>query len=101
MSTFHIGQRVRIKQNTHADPRCRQYLGVETRIHGKYAWDGYWELAIVDEYGRVCAADDALEPLTDPKADEFIEGLKKLGREPAPREEEAFAKVRKLLEQSE
>ena len=85
MATFKVGQRVRLVKsvlgNTGAEcvvtalaaegywSQIGEYVGIEIKIDGS------------DE--RYVAPDESwLAPLTDPKADEFIERIKKLAREP-------------------
>lgn len=80
MAQFRIGQRVRIV----ASSAEHDLKGVETHITGP-AYDsprgvGYPTAATDGKYKGVL--EWALAPLADPKADAFIERLKKLGNEP-------------------
>ncbi len=95
MATFKVGQRVRIIQSskhpdnvgregviTHdlwMDPHC-SHSYARGRLVYNVALDGHPHAV----HGTWGALPEQLAPLTDPKADEFIEGLKKLAREPQP-----------------
>lgn len=82
MTTFRVGQRVKRARPYMASVPAGETgtvtacgaLGVGVR------WDSY-----LDPTFRFYAP-ETLEPLIDPKADAFIESLRKLGREPAPLE---------------
>ena len=84
MAAFRIGQRVRIVSAT--PPEGNKYIGMQGVIVGPY-WGGRdW----VVEFGRFmhqptnlppsqgCFFTHDLAPLTDPKADQFIENIKRL-----------------------
>jgi hypothetical protein len=103
MATFKVGQRVRILRGT--------YPGKEAAIWKMepiYAWGPSVSYNLPGEIGHFLDVDgvgrhhrdgspialtaSGIAPLTDPKADEFIESLEKLGREPnviAPEKEKA------------
>ena len=84
MATFKVGQRVRvIKHYVGLVPFDVAHLGKEGVVinvspHLPYP---YW-VALDSGIVHYFAAEE-LTPLTDPKADEFIARLKKLGSEPA------------------
>lgn len=83
MATFKIGQRVRIIRAANHP----QLTGAETRItSGLFRHFGRWgyRTELTDSIGAPGVREEHLAPLTDPKADEFIERMKKLAREPAP-----------------
>lgn len=95
MAVFKVGQRVRKVASMHKrdfsliDPKSpvRVPLGalgtvMRLRDDGAYsvAFDNY--KGIAGDTGWFRQMDYCLAPLTDPKADEFIERLKKLGKEP-------------------
>ena len=89
MATFKVGQRVRIVAQS--PNSTGSYVGEEGTIVGAYDGQRDW----IVEFGKWMhePTDIAetqgvffnfeLAPLTDPKADEFIARLKKLGSEPA------------------
>jgi len=89
MAKFKVGDRVRISKLT---PVCRaeyrELLGVETVITfgpiTEHGITGY-RTAASDKFrnrGLIGVEEIYLAPLTDPKADAFIERIKKLGKEP-------------------
>lgn len=97
MANFKVGQRVRV-----IEPRSIHYgkegsvMGFSTgpffsNINGGAFMHGPFYRVRIDGYGeltrngrRLCFPPHSLAPLTDPKADAFIESLKKLAREPQP-----------------
>jgi hypothetical protein len=82
MATFKVGQRVRIIF-VYTLPHC---LGKEATIvarHGDIFFLDVDNVGTRRSSGSPCwVYEHQLAQLTDPKADEFIESLKKLGREP-------------------
>ena len=87
MATFKVGQRVRlISQDPSSIARWGNYIGQEAIVVATSHPHFSWALGIqfLSEQQLWAAMPRHLAPLTDPKADEFIEGLKKLAREPAP-----------------
>ena len=92
MATFKVGQRVRI---VYAETsKCligKEAIVSSGLVEGKYRGSEYlghqliWGdgSPVMNVYNnRFVAEPRELVPLTDPKADEFIERMKKLGREP-------------------
>src|SRR5690348_13368307 len=88
MATFKVGQRVRIVHDT-----TNRFIGMtaiitHARPFGAYEWailvDGYRSNCEINRAvgGAIGADSDDLAPLTDPRADAFIESIKKLAREP-------------------
>jgi hypothetical protein len=79
MAKFSVGQRVRIRKDVTFQPGLESFRGVETTITApSFFYDDYWTLDIVAANGcAVCAASEALEPLTDPLADQFIADMKR------------------------
>ena len=80
MANFKIGDRVRIKDHPNI---LAQHRGAETTITGpsfSHPWIAgpCWPVACY-AFG---AAESVLVPLTDPKADEFIERVRKWKPEP-------------------
>lgn len=86
MANFKVGQRVRkVRMNP---PRLQVIpLGTEGVIVAERDADGEygvrWNCDMAG-FGFLYASSWMLAPLTDPKADAFIESLKKLAREPQP-----------------
>ena len=95
MATFKVGQRVRkVEMQRPEDNGGLRYLGSPLAPIGTegtvvalrneacavdVAWDGYPSRGLASAW-RVMLYQ--LAPLTDPKADAFVESLKKLAREP-------------------
>lgn len=89
MAKFYVGQRVRVV-------RCEshpQIAGCEATIVRRGDCSPlHWALDVagIGRYGpsitfgrcHLSAYDHELAPLTDPKADEFVERIKKIAREP-------------------
>jgi len=91
MTNFKVGQRVRVrKECDRVSPECAHLCGAEAQLVSVYGYRE-WELSLRVRGGPVIAHEDALEPLTDPKADEFIERIKKLEREPISTKEPSHA----------
>lgn len=87
MATFKVGQKVKVIAQVPASIECYgsrigQEAVVEALTHQTYG--GALTIAFLSDGAKWAAIPEHLAPLTDPKADEFIEGLKKLAREPAP-----------------
>lgn len=91
MATFRVGQRVRITQespDSNAPARCCGKTAVIVSIPSELIQGRDCDILIDDfprswvESGAYQAGFWQLSPLTDPKADAFIESIKKLGREP-------------------
>ncbi len=64
-------------------------VGCEATVLGRWHGKGrrwlHWEVVVDDpRIGNLVCHTDSLRPLTDPKADAFIEQIKKIAREPAP-----------------
>jgi len=81
MATFKVGDKVRIKKTANFEPAARCFLGAEAVIVG----DGLlyeWKLNLFVGGEPLGANSSALEPLTDPGAERFIERIKRLGKEP-------------------
>lgn len=86
-----IGDRVRFVRG--AAPAWEPLIGREGRIVGlgnnpgyviDFRWDCHVNFGEPDSGVNCLFAE--LEPITDPKAEQFIERIKKLAREPAPRD---------------
>src|SRR5689334_10854643 len=88
MAVFRVGQRVRI-----ANPKTfKEFTGREGTIVRIPSWDDDSDCSVlVDGYDArahgyrepsVAFAFSRLAPLTDPRADAFLESLKKLGTAP-------------------
>jgi hypothetical protein len=97
MATFKVGQRVRVaRAPDYAKPENLHRVGMEGRIIAIPSdnWRLECDVLLDGERdqahptGAFAAMFWWLEPM-DPKADAFIEGLKKLAREPAPLERHA------------
>lgn len=91
MAAFNVGQRVRIVESPPASwlgewfmtqvlrlPEAPESIGCEGVIVGRYTglaslWL-HWEVAVGRD--RLYCSSDGLRPLTDPKADAFIERVK-------------------------
>ena len=85
MATFKIGQRVKFIHC--GNPELIYLLGTETTIEGLPGSDPFYldhyQTAARNSRGQiVCAVGEDLAPLTDPRAEEFIASLERLGREP-------------------
>ncbi len=84
MATFKVGQRVKIIGPLPLGQK--HFEDVETSITGGpfVSFDGEeaWHTAYSDADHKRGVLAANLAPLTDPKADEFIERIKKLEREP-------------------
>ena len=93
MATFKVGQRVKKVEDVHPldvrGPRASVYVpnGAVGTVTATSADFGDY-LVRYDRYpsshssGTFAALSYQLAPLTDPRAEQFIESLKKLGREP-------------------
>lgn len=89
MAIFRVGDRVRKVNNGHRKAQVLVPLGAEGVIVG---WDPDGTFEWMVEYPDApkppfpwkyhFADSEMLAPLTDPKADAFLESLKRLGREP-------------------
>ena len=110
MATFKVGQRVRVigtdrspKDCNPARPDFPTVVGRQATILGplKKGWDGYkhyWGhpldvdgIGRLNDWGRqIIAKPKFLVPLTDPKADSFIESIRKM----KPYEEPKVEKVK-------
>ena len=93
---FKVGDRVRI---VIADPRAVGYdiNGTETVITGPQtgsSFGPYYRTAFTDASGRIGVLESCLSPLTDPHAEQFMERLKKLGKEPVPLTPDELEQVR-------
>lgn len=88
MANFKVGQRVRVvKTHMHSIPWLIGKEGTILRATTEHGGWGPAEWAVrVDgtPWDYMLFLSCHLAPLTDPKADEFIEKLKKLGNEPQP-----------------
>ena len=87
MAVFKVGQRVKLiahPDDTGWDRKL--YSGRETTITSRRLvcdGRGYYKTARSDRVGGIAGVwEDHIAPLTDPKADAFVESLKKLAREP-------------------
>lgn len=60
-------------------------------------YKNYWEV-LRGSTDRFYADESVLEPLIDPKAEQFVESLKKLGREPVLPKPETLPSLREVLE---
>jgi hypothetical protein len=89
MATFKVGMRVRIRMDAIPNSECgdasQQAIGREgVLVSRETHWHWQWRVQVVGIEPLLYAREDALEPLTDPLADAFIERIKRLEREPAP-----------------
>ena len=84
MATFKVGQRVRVRmQKLGSIELYGSIVGCEATITSVPAKNGKLDCtAEVDGNGSWELFFHNLSPLTDPAADQFIERIKKLGREP-------------------
>lgn len=91
MAAFKVGQRVRFVKTD--NPALADLVGREATIVSIPAWSsGDCSITIDGALGRTyggflpsfATLFTHIAPLTDPKADEFIERIKKLGNEPMP-----------------
>lgn len=98
MAAFKVGQHAKLISSAPVFPANRgrpvRVIGINTLPGWEYeveSMDGAdLEVARVGRCMRGGADADYLIPLTDPKADEFIEGLKKLARESLVQRDPAF-----------
>ena len=91
MATFRVGQRVRFAgpYSRHVNgPGLRIRVGQAGTIIGKACGVSLRDWFVLYDGEDAAAISDGwqLRPLTDPKADEFIERIKKLEREPLVRD---------------
>jgi hypothetical protein len=83
MATFKVGQRVKkIANRSRLDPSWDECLDVPMNAEGvvKEVQNMYGEVTVVFDFDGKRSSMPAytLAPLTDPKADEFIESIRKL-----------------------
>lgn len=94
MANFKVGDRVRIVAvDSDKYPASAAFLGVEGTIkadgtHPIFRWEVHLDKPVCGPSGRPEHRGGLnschLAPLTDPKAEQFVGGLKRLAREPQP-----------------
>lgn len=99
MATLKVGMRVRIVGVDRHDSNAVRTLGHTGTITHAFRHGYQWAVEVDDvpapgEYAFWAYHTHQLAPLTDPRAEEFIAKLKKLGNEPVPLTPKQMEEVR-------
>lgn len=80
MSAFKVGDKVRVRKDAAiVAPNCLDVPGAEGVLLRPYGCSAEWVVSVpTHPYPEVIIPEEYLAPLTDPKAEAFIEQLKKL-----------------------
>lgn len=96
MANFRVGQRVRVVAHQPLGLGDSYHVGKEGFVDSVDPAAKEYSVAVLldGQHAPLWFRCSELRPLTDPKAEAFVERLKKLAREPAPVEREAVTSGR-------